>query len=543
MLLLKKKKDSLRNSRKWDLIYTNNDEEHVVVSLNLINSSLTNKFNVVADLIEDMNDVVSEFSGWYIDLIDKYKDSEYNSMIVVDSANEIMKMAESYIENKRVMIKKKGCEKVEGSLNELFDTFVDVKKASKTSILFEVKDIRAIALSSTALKIYSLFQYDSEMQIPENINRKLYDIFIKPCVDAGTTAKIFELIRSKTYKSSITDRYIWDIIRMVVLDTPENYVMTKFNFLMRNLISILSVEKNPVLYLIGFIDYAIRWLMTTDYRDKVIYGEAFGSSEELYGSGVSKESFHLYCCNDVVAKASNAGMNVLEDRCGLTDLREKQQEIIEDIIKLEEESGEGLSIIEHTKLKDAQRDILDKVAVQEDVFTRARDRIDSLTYLFPPMRILTLPIASKVLEIPYKFLLAAAPKHVILMGIFLHEIGDELIDEYPVLSEFLISCPENSNFLSTRSSYRLRNLEFILNEKSPIFGFTSKTLKFEVMSSICGVLSASKKNIISVIDGGRLSKITYLDLENDVTSFFTKLYSSQLDSMFDKIRKRADEYF
>jgi len=129
------------------------------------------------------------------------------------------------------------------------------------------------------------------------------------------------------------------------------------------------------------------------------------------------------------------------------------------------------------------------------------------------------------------------------MGIFLHEIADEMVEEYPVLAEFLISCPENTNFLSTRSSYRLRNLEFILNESSPIFGFASKTLKFEIMSSICGVLSASKKNIVSVIDGGRLSKITYLDLENDVTSFFTKLYSSQLDGMFENMRKRADALF
>jgi len=538
LIAIKKRGDNPKNKRKWNLVYIEDEEETVIVELTLVTSSLTNKFIVIQKLFEEMNDIVPEFSGWYRDIVREYIDSGYNAEIIMDSVPEMINMASEYLENKTVFNR----DNVEVPLLTHFESFVDLKKASKTSILFEVADIKAISLTSTALKIYSIFCYDVNLKVPENIDRLIYDKMIHPCVEAGTTTKIFELIRSRTYRSSITDRFMWDMIKLMVSETPESYVMTTFNFLMKNLISIISVEKNPVLYLIGTIDYAIKWLMASAYEDKIIYGEAFGSSEDIYGSGVSKESFHLYCCNDVIAKVASAGMFCLENQWGLNDLRAEQQETSGRLLELKE--NVPASSPEYKELDRKNEKLFEELNKLEGGLAQSRDRIDALTYLFPPMRLLTLPIASRVFEIPYKFLLAAAPKHVMLMGIFLYELTDGIMrEDFPILSEFLISCPENANFLSTRSSYKIRNLEFILNDKNPIFGFNSKSLKFEIMSSICGVLSASKKNVVSVIDGSKLSKITYLDLESDVTEFYIKLYSGNLDKIFDKMRSKSNEYF
>jgi len=132
------------------------------------------------------------------------------------------------------------------------------------------------------------------------------------------------------------------------------------------------------------------------------------------------------------------------------------------------------------------------------------------------------------------------------MGIFLYELSKGILDEpFPLITEFLITVPTETDlkFISTKSSYQIRNLEFIINNHKPIFGFSSKTLKFDIMSNICGVLSASKKNLVSVITGQPLKKISYLSLEDDAIKFYTLLYANQLDGMFEQMREKSESYF
>jgi hypothetical protein len=68
-------------------------------------------------------------------------------------------------------------------------------------------------------------------------------------------------------------------------------------------------------------------------------------------------------------------------------------------------------------------------------------------------------------------------------------------------------------------------------------------LKYEIISPICGLLCASKRNLVSVVSGDKISKITYHELEDDAISFFTDLYSNNLEKYFDEMRKKVDNYF
>jgi len=476
--------ENVKDKRNFNLIET--DEKGTfknnIIELNLRASSITNKFQVVQDLLADMCVEVPDFEDWFLELLNSYIESSYNSELILNHAEDLLHYCEDYLVTKGID----------------FSKFYNVAKSSKTSIIFTDKDIKAIAISSTALKIYAIFCYDDKLKLTDNVHRKVYDKLVSPCKDLETTDKIFQLVRSRVYRSSITDRYMWDLIKVMVLETPESYVMTIFNFLMNNMITSLNVDRNPVPFLVSLIDDSVRWMMTTVYKDKVLYGEAFGGSDDIYGSSLSKESFYVHCCNDVIGKAAKAGMTILEHEYNLN----------------------------------------------EDQFEDVRTRLDSVDMLFPVMKLVILPIASKVLEIPYKFLLTCPPKHALLIGIFMNHLAKGTLDtKFPIISEFLITCPEDTSFLTTRSSYKVRNLEFIINDKTPLFGFSSKRLKFDIMSSICGVLSASKKNLVSTINGETLSKITYLNLEHDVITFFTLLYSHQLDEDFNKMKNKAEAYF
>jgi len=474
-----------KNRKEWVLLEVDENANFKRDIVHLIcQAPSRNKFNPAKELIEELCTTSDTFEKWFVNMMDAYLESSTNAEIIENNVDTFLKISEEYIDSKKIN----------------FNDFAKLEKASKTSIKFLGKDIRAIAITSTALKLYSLFWFDKKLSLPSNIHRNVYEKLLSPCLNEGTTEKIFQLIRSKVFRSNVTDKYMWDMIRVCLLESPESYIMTVFKFLTQNMLISIKISKNPVPFLVSLIDDSIKWLMRTMYIDRILYGEAFGGVDDIYGSSLSKESFLVYCCNDDIAKSANSSMQILEDEFELS----------------------------------------------ETDFINIRDRLDSLTTLFPTMKLLVLPIASKVLEIPYRFLLTCPPKHAMLLGIFMYHLSQNILDEhYPIITSFLPACPRDMEkaFSSTRSSYRLRYVDLVINDPTPIFGFAAKPLKYDILSSICGVLSASKRNLMSCITGRSIGKFSYTDLETDAIKFFTRLYSNQLDDIFLKMREKAYEYF
>jgi len=478
---IEKRKYTLYKSEVFDHV----EGAEKIADLSLIAHSVSNKFHIVGDLISEMCDEIDGFENWFYSMTHEYLNAGYNAEVLINNAESFYTYSAQYIEYKEIN----------------FDKFINLDKKSSTSIVFYPDDIKAISTASTCLKLYSMFSCDMSMRLPDNLHKKMYKLLIQPCIDSDVTTKIFQLIRSRTYRSSLTDRYMWDFIKMMISETPESYVMTVFNFLMKSILTLINVDQNPIPFLISTIDDSIRYLMRSVYKDKIIYGEVFGGVEDLFGSALTKENFYLFCCQDVVGKGAKIGLGLLEDNYELDDPQ----------------------------------------------YEAVRERLDSLSYLYPSSLLVILPIVSKVLEVPYKFLLTIPPKHAMLLGLFMYELSKDILDErFPILVEFLIACPDmrkSSNVNTTRSSYKIRNLELILNDPNLLFGFASKTLKFDVMSSIAGVLSASKRVLVNLVNGKPLSKMTYYNLESDVCGFFSELYANKLDGLFEQMREKADVYF
>lgn len=466
--------------RVWTLSLKKDGCEDIELNIRLGQSSLSNKFEVVSTTMDEFTELIPEFSDWYYDLLKKYIDSKYNSELVRDSAPELIEYAKQYISLKEVD----------------FSSFVNRKKTSSTSILFDEEDIQNIAVTSTCLKVFSIFTYDTTLRVPENINKSIYNSFVSDCIEYGTTDKIFQLIRSRNFRSSTTDRYMWELIKLRTLEDPETSVMSVFNFFMTNLVSLLDVTQNPIYFLVKIVDDSLRWMMKEIYREKVIYDESYTSSEDVHGSFVHKDIFHVYCCNDLISKAAKLGMKLLEEEFEITDTE----------------------------------------------FIYLKERLDGIKTLDPALRLFTLPIISKVFNVPYNTLKTAPPKHIVLIGSLLYILGkNTLCKDYPVLSEFLLLCPIKSNTVISRSSYKLRDITTILKDDTPLFGIASKKLKYDIISPICGILNASKKNLINIVDGQYINKITYSDLEDDVIKFYTNLYANGLNTTFLTLQKEFDD--
>lgn len=465
--------------RKWKIIVENSKQDKISLDLDLIQVSLTNRFDIVQSFFKEMDELVPKFSDWYYNIIKKYLDSNYNSEIIKNSIEDFIKYSKKYIKAKDIDYSK----------------FVNRKKTSKTSILFEENDLESIAITSTCLKIYSIFCYDSVLRVPENVNKYMFNKFISYCVESDTTDKIFQLIRSRNYRSSNTDRYMWQLIKLRTLEDPESSVMSIFNFFMTNLLSLLNIDHNPIHFLIKIVDDNLRWMMMEVYREKIIFDESYSGSEDIYGTSVHKDIFYVYCCNDLISKASKLGLQFLESEFELTD----------------------------------------------EQFLDVKDRLDNIKILDPSMRLFTLPIISKVFNIPYIYIKNAPPKHIILIAVLIYILGkDTLVVKYPVLSNFLLACPIQNNSMIVKSSYKLRDVINVMESDVPIFGLNSRKLKYDIISPICGILSSAKKNLVNIVDGREITKITYIDLEQDCIDFFSNLYSNGLSEMFNEIQLKFD---
>jgi hypothetical protein len=466
------------DKRIYELNVTGADNKVFNTTLNLLPHSISNKFECVVELIEYMIENIEGFDEWYSELLIEYGHT-LNAEILIENAPTLVAFSKEYID----------------SLNLDLNRYVNVSKKSSSSILFTAEDIRELFIASAALKLYALFMCSKEWRLPENSHKRVYDELIRDCTNLNVN-KIFQLVRSRTYRSSMTDRYMWDFIKLVISETPESYLMLVFNFIMTNIISLLEVNQNPIPYIIATVDRSIGWMMRTVYKDKTIYGEIYGNVDDVYGSSLTTENFYFYCCNDVISKAANIGMQLLED------------ENFED-------------------------------------FEEVKFRLENVNTLFPPAKLVTLPLVSEVLEIPYRQLVTVSPKHATLLGVFMYKLATDvgLTERFPIVTDFMGCVPSSDKAFSLKSSYNIRNLEFILNDHKRIFGFGSPILKFKILRQINGALSASKRNLIYLNSGRQMGRLTHLDLENDVCVFFTEFYSKNLDPTILKMREVADSYF
>ena len=471
--------------RRWLLVCGPRQYE-----LELIPSSVTNKFKIVSDLIEEMK-YIEGFENWFSDLLSSYFDTQ-NSEIVLNNADKFIEYASIYIEDKNID----------------YSGYTRIDKISKTSIVFDKEHIKSILVISTALKLYSILKYDKTLRVPEDMHKEIYNRMVQPCIKKGSVENIYKLVRSRVCRSLVTDRRMWDFLRLTISESPESYMLKLFDFLMVNLFGILSVDKNPIPCIVSVIDDSLNWTMRSVFKDKFIYGETFGGLDDIYGESISKESFLFYCCNDVIGKAAKMGLDLLEN------------EYIKNPLE----------------------------------FEITKKKIEATDYISSVGKMFTLLIASKVLEIPYRFIITCPPKHSVLIGVLMYYVGEEIAKEYPNIYEFLPACIYTKDVEKRRmgsrfvkSSYKLKNSEIIINdnENTTLFGFEGKLAKIDILKTICGIFAALRREMINTATGGEIinKKISYFDLERDVILFFSKVYNNSLEYVFSNMRRRVDELF
>lgn len=512
--------------KNWNILFNGIE----IYKLNLSNCTLTNKFSIIKDLVDEMQELEIDFNvvdidtgelietkhfvfnQWFDELVHNYirtKDGNY----LYEQCPIIFKFAEKYVDTRNID----------------FDSFLDKKKSTKTSIIFYGEDIREIAISSTALKLYGIFQYDTILKPTSNLNTTIYKVFTRNCYDKNIINKIFQLMKCKTYNTvSMNSKALSTVIKMKSpAGIAENHMILIFNYLMSTLFVTLNITINPIPFMNSVVDASIGWLGQTERDKDIIYGDAYVDTDDVYGNTHSKHTFDVFANNDTIVKASEISANILKD-----------------------------TLIKYTDKYD---------------YSTILDRIERVPYICNYMKLFNLVLVSNVLEIPYIHLLNISPKNAVLLSFYVYHLHNEIekpniISGFNGLYNLLIHYPTGFNYKETsqiidsnsnnnkkhytnlsnqtRSSNKTLACENAINDmQSRIFGIGDVKLKSQIVASMSGVFNIVRTNLFSIFTTKRIESIGKKESEIQTYSYVTSLYQDELKDYFSQLRTLSDEKY
>ncbi len=467
-------------------VYKNNEK---IIELDLISSSLTNKFEIITDFIVNLSNMHGdEFDDWFINLILEYKESNERFNILQSNIPHIKRYVDYYIEHSNID----------------FSKFVDETKVKKNSIFFNVEEIKKIITISSYLKIYSIFSNTEDLKLNQRLHKKFYNDLCSDIFNGDIVNKIFQIIRTKTFRYKLTDKYMWDYIKIIQCKSIDYYIIEIFNFILNQILVLCQETRNPITYFIGVVDESVKWFLRSVYKGTIIYNDSI-STEDIQGININ--NLKTYSYNDTLGRLKGIAYEYIYE---------------------EIEKGN----ISKFNVKN-----------ENETITEFQNRVSNIEFVSPFSECVVYPILSKITDIPFNHFKTLSAEHSSILSVFTkHLLYKSFKDDYLTLFDLLDYYPITRPALTT--TYKIKDAEFFIqiqNEVKNFYGFGTIILPYHIIRHFVGKISRIMfKNILNGKDlvGVPLSKI-----ENDMIIFYTKYFSNDLDDNVQKMKKKLYSYF
>lgn len=462
------------NQKNWT-ISKNGDE---ILKLKLVASSVTNKFHIVADFIQRISESIGpEFDDWFIEFYPNCS-SDVGVEYIKTNIQKMKDFVDRYID----------------TLEIDFSKFVDTSKAKKGTILFLPDEIEKISRASGYLKLYSLI-FNSDLKLSRNLHRASYNLIIDSIVNSEVVFKIFNIVKTKTYRYNLTDRYMWEYIKMIQCKTIDVHTVEIFNFIMNSILVLCEEDKNPITYFVGVVEESVKWFLRSVYKRNVIYDDSI-STEDIHGLNI--DNLKTYSYNDTLGRLKGIAY--------------------EQIYK---ELDKNSSMLITCNDEEADKEI-----------TEFQRRVLEIEFISPLSECLVFPILSTITEIPYTHFRTLSAEHSAVLSVYIHRLLKKVFkNEYSDLFSLLLYYPTTQPAIAT--TYRIKRINnsggfiSIQNNVKDFFGSTTKILPYEIMSYFVG--RTSRVNWCNIFDGSKMGGIPLSKIENDVVQFYTLLFSGKLE--------------
>jgi len=475
------------NQKIWKVC----EGDNCIELLDLSSSSITNKFSIITSFIENVSKSVgSEFDQWFVQFMNTYKtDSEKRFVVLESNVPVLKKFVDQYLDSKNID----------------FSQFVDLSKAKKTSILFNPEEIEKIIRSSSYLKIYSIFSNSENLKLDHRLHKQMYNILVSD-LDKDTIFKVFNVVKTKTFRYNISDKYMWDYIKMIQCKTIDIYAVEIFNFIMNSIFTLCDENKNPISYFISVVDESVKWFLRSVYKGSVIYDDSV-ATEDI--QAIHIDNLRTYTYNDTLGRIERIAHQKIH-------------------ASLEKSS---VSTFGDEKTDKAIRDF--------------DERVKNIKFVSPLCECLTFPILSMLTEIPYEHFKTLTPDRSVVISIYLQDLLKKVFKtEYESLFDIMSFYPQDSCAVHTTYKMKLTNMKdyFIPQMNSCTFlKFKDKVYLHKVLSYFVGRIA--RVDFVEPVTGKELVGIPLSKIEADMIKFYSSMFSNKLEKEVEELKRLLNNDF
>lgn len=474
--------------KQWTVI----DEKHEPIKLMLLASSVTNKYYIVTKFIQGVADLHGEeFSDWFMELLKGCEDVDQKSKLMIDSIPKLKEYANAYLDSRQID----------------FSQFVDESKVKKNSILFLPDEIEKIIRLSCYLKIYSSISNNEQLKFGQTLHREIYNRLALELVETDVVRKIFDVIKTKTFRYNLTDRFMWEYIKNVQGKDIGIHVIEIFNFIMNHILILCEEDKNPITYFVGVIDESVKWFLRSVYKGSIVYDDSI-STEDI--QGINTDNLKTYSYNDTLGRLKGIAYEkiyeMLQRQASMTIDNKTDDEGDENIISFHERASE-------------------------------------IDFVSPLAETLVYPILSNMTNIPYHHFKTLSPEHSSVISAYMQNLFRlSFPTDYKEMFGLLNYYPTRSPSLTT--TYKIKSVhEFIdaQEQQKNFYGFNTKILPHALLCHYVG--RVSRVDFCDILTGQKLGGIPLSKIEHSMIQFFTLYFAGKLENEIDNMTKLMNADF
>lgn len=461
-----------------------NDEQHLLTT-NLMSSTITNKYYIVTTFIENVSKTCVGFDKWFSNFLEEYTSEVERYPVIERNIPEIKRFVDEYLKVRNIDSAQ----------------FVDETKAKKASILFTAEEIEKIIRLSCYLKIYSIFFNSDDLKIDVRLHKKIYNEFASEVLNSEVVTKIFNIIKTKTFRYNLTDKYMWDYIKMIQCKSIDVHVIEIFNFIMNSILILCEEDKNPITYFVSVVQESINWFLRSVYKGQIVYDDTI-STEDIHGSNI--DNLKTYAYNDTLGRLKGVAFEQIYDNL-------ERSAIL--LFPVNQESASDKSIVDF------------------------QNRLSKIEHISPLCDSLVYPVLSHITGIPYVHFKTLEPDHAIVLSVYTQNLLRKVfkITEFRNLFSLLSYYPKKEIALATTYKVKMMD-EFIKTTQKydNFFGFKSKLLFGNMLGYFIGRIS--RVEFSSIFDGNELAGIPLSKIESEMIQFYTMLFAGQFDQEFENMK-------
>jgi len=463
------------SQKEWELTI---DRERFI--FNLVPCSVTNKFNLITDFIERLSVFHdNRFNDWLKNLLLEASDEEKRPIVIIENINQLKEFVNEYID----------------SIDVDYNSFVDQSKVKKNSILFEGFEIKAIIKLSSYLKIYSLFSNTDNNNVTPKIHKEIYNKIAEEISSTDIVSKIFNVIKTKTFRYNMTDRFMWEYIKTIQCKDIGVHVVEIFNFIMNNILIMCEEDKNPITYFVGVVDESVKWFLRSVYKGTIVYDDSI-STEDIHGS--DRDNLKTYSFNDTLGRLKTVAFHKIYDQLERANI----------------------------SLTDNDQYIID-----------FNNRLSTIENISPLCTCMVFPVLAKITKIPYLHYKTISPEHSAILSYYLSAILQKVfVTDYTNVFNMLEYYPLVAPSLST--TYKIKAIHQFLdiqNETQNFMGFNTKDFPHKILCHFVGRIS--RLSSCHLLTGEKIPGIPLGKVEADMIRFYTFYFSGKLDEKINEVKQ------